>query len=102
MALQLANLTESITAADSSVVVKIFNSAITEAFTTANTQNATTSFVSAISESLNLADSIAVIASFSSQIAENLVLLDTAVQRGWIVINDSQTVTWVPVYNNYP
>jgi hypothetical protein len=61
-----------------------------------------TIFSGTVTESLNLADSIAVIALFSSQIAENLVLLDTAAQRGWIAIDDSQTVTWVPVYNNYP
>ena len=102
MALSLASLTEAITAADSSVVVKVFNSAITEALTSADAQTAVTIFTSSITENLNPADSIAVIASFSSQIAENLVLLDTAVQRGWIAIDDSQTGTWVPVYNNYP
>ena len=102
MALQLASLAEAITAADSSIGIKVFNSAITEALTLANAQTVTATFVGAISENLNPADSITIIASFSSQIAENLVLLDNSVQRGWIAIDDSQTGVWVPVYNNYP
>ena len=56
-------------------------------------------FVESLSENLNSADKNTVTANFYASIIENVDMLASLIQRGWIKIDDDQTITWNAVNN---
>mgnify|MGYP003703566207 CR=1 FL=1 len=50
-----------------------------------------------IAENVNMADSAVAPAQFKSSIIETFAMLDKQFPRGWLKINDSDTITWAKV-----
>ena len=83
---------------DSEVVVATFITAITEAITLAD--SIIGGYSVAITENLNPIDKETVIASFNSIIKESFSINDSSFPRGWFIIDDSQSITWVTIDNS--
>jgi len=95
-----ASIAEAITMADVITQLKTLFAVISESLTAADAMNVITSFVSSITENLNPADKETVIASFNSIINESFAVNDSPFPRGWFVIDDSQSITWITIDNS--
>jgi hypothetical protein len=77
-----------------------WNVAVTENTTVIDNKTVTAAFVSSASEGVTAIDLESVIASFVTFISENSTFIDSPYGRGWFIINDNQTITWVQINNS--
>jgi len=77
-----------------------WNVAVTENTTVVDNKTVVAAFVSSASEGVISADLTSVVASFISAISESSVIGDFQYGRGWFIINDNQTITWVQINNS--
>lgn len=72
-----------------------WNVAVTENTTIVDNKTVVAAFASSVSEGITPADLESVVASFVSSISEGNTIGDSQYGRGWFIINDNQTITWV-------
>jgi hypothetical protein len=94
------SVTEAMTIADVSTQLKTLFVVISESLTSADTISVITAFVGSITENLNPIDKETVITSFNSIINEHFSVNDSLFPRGWFIIDDSQSITWVTINNS--
>jgi len=94
------SITEVMTMADVSTQLKKLFAVISESLTAADTISVITAFVGSVTENLNPIDKETVIASFNSIINESFSVNDSPFPRGWFIIDDSQSITWVTIDNS--
>ena len=96
----VTSISEAMTMADVSTQLKILFAVISESLTAADTRSVITAFVGSVTENLNPVDKETVIASFSSIINESFTVNESPFPRGWFIIDDSQSITWVTIDNS--
>jgi hypothetical protein len=77
-----------------------WNVSVVENSTIVDNKTVVAAFISSIAENVNSADLPSVIASFVSSIKEGTTINDAPLGGGWFVINDNQTITWIPINNS--
>jgi len=96
----VTSISEAMTMADVITQLKILFAVISESLTAADTRSVITAFVGSVTENLNPVDKETVIASFSSIINESFTVNESPFPRGWFIIDDSQSITWVTIDNS--
>ena len=77
-----------------------YTSILNETQTLTDAQTVLAAFVGAQTNTTTLTDAQLGVFLHYVSVSETVTLLDEAIQRGWIKINDNQTVTWNNVNNN--
>ena len=96
----VTSISEAMTMADVSTQLKTLFAVVSESLTAADTISVITAFVGSVTENLNPIDKETVIASFNSIINESFSVNDLSFPRGWFIIDDSQSITWVNIDNS--